>query len=700
MKKLAIIFVTLLISISLLLSTNSVFAAPLSSTDTFTKIYFYNADNTTMPDAAIIEAAAAPNFSLLAANQKIAASGVVGSTVAIAAAAAEIETYDNLYASVQGETNANAAYMAFAAKANDEGYPVIARLFVATAEAEAKHAADEWAILVGMGATERPVAAAPTVGATADNLQAAIAGETYETTVMYPGFLDTALAEGETAAAGIFRLAGRAEAIHAANFTDALANLDDPGYLSSTYGVVYRCPVCGEVVTDIPARCPTCGAGGSLFIAYYQTYIDLYAAVQGETNANAAYLAFAAKADEEGYPVIARLFVATAEAEAKHAADEWDILLGMGAVDKPIAAVPNVGATADNLQTAIAGETYETTVMYPGFLDTANEDGFADAARIFRMAGRAEAVHAANFTDALANLNDPGYLSSTYGVVYRCPVCGEVVNEIPVNCPICGAGGLSFIAYYQTYFNLYASVQGETNANAAYLAFAQAAKAEGYHEVSRLFVATAEAEAKHAADEWAILQRMGAVDKPVAAVPNVGTTAENLQAAIAGETYETTIMYPGFLDTANDDGLAEAARIFRLAGRAEAVHAANYTDVLANLGNAGYLAETYGVVYRCPVCGEVVTEIPTSCPICGANGSSFIAYAAPQINLAASVTKLNGNMNSLSITITETYADGTVNKITKAFMIANNSAGVYVIDGYKIYVDTKGNTQIRQLYII
>jgi rubrerythrin len=136
-----------------------------------------------------------------------------------------VDTYDNLYASVQGETNAAAAYRAFANKAEADGYPVIARLFRATADAEAKHADDEWAILVSMGATVRPVAATPTVGTTLENLQAAFDGETYEYIVMYPTFLATAQAEGMTEAARIIRFAMGAEQVHAGNFTDVRALL-------------------------------------------------------------------------------------------------------------------------------------------------------------------------------------------------------------------------------------------------------------------------------------------------------------------------------------------------------------------------------------------------------------------------------------------------------------------------------------------
>jgi len=252
---------------------------------------------------------------------------------------------------------------------------------------------------------------------------------------------------------------------------------------------------------------------------------------------------------------------------------------------------------------------------------------------------RAEEVHASNYADVLAKLTDEAYINSTYGVVYRCPVCGEVVKDRPSRCPICGTDGTLFVMYNETYFNLYASVQGETNANATYIAFAEKARAEGHLAVARLFLATADAEAKHAEEEWAILLAMGATMRPVAATPVVGTTAENLQAAFEGETYEYTVMYPGFVTTAGDEGMTSdpynARRIFNFAMRAEEVHAGNYADVLAKLTDAVYINSTYGVVYRCPVCGEVVTSRPGRCPICGTDGSAFVVYMfEPELNIS------------------------------------------------------------------
>ena len=620
--------------------------------------------------------------------------------MAIPAMAADT-TYDNLYASVQGETNASAAYRAFADKADEEGYPVIARLYRATADAEAKHANDEWEILADMGATVRPVADAPTVGTTAQNLQASIDGETYEYTIMYPGFVAKAEAEGMTAARRIFNFAMRAEEVHAGNFADVLAHLDDVGYINAKYGTVYRCPVCGEVVTNRPGRCPICGTDGSLFVMYNATYFNLYASVHGETSAAAAYRAFADKADAEGYPVIARLYRATADAEAKHAEDEWAVLVSMGATVRPVADAPVVGTTAQNLQASFDGETYEYTIMYPGFVAAAQAEGIADARRIFNFAMRAEEVHAGNYADVMANLADIGYLNATYGTVYRCPVCGEVVTGRPGRCPICGTDGSLFVMYNATYFNLYASVQGETNAAAAYRAFADKADAEGYPVIARLYRATADAEAKHADDEWAVLESMGATVRPVAEAPVVGTTAQNLKASFDGETYEYTIMYPGFVAAALEEEMANARRIFNFAMRAEEIHAGNYADVLANLKNVNYINEKYGAVYRCPVCGEVVTGRPGRCPICGTDGELFVGYVGlKSVTPSAFVTKLNGNKNDLTITVKELYYDGLVKSFTATISINNNAAGTYDVGGYKVYVDTKGNDQIRACYIV
>jgi len=390
------------------------------------------------------------------------------------------DTRDNLYASVQGEINTAAAYFAYANKAEQEGYPVIARLFRATADAEARHADDLWDFYVALGGSNtRPTAAPPVIGTTAQNLQTAIDGKTYVYTVMYPSFQAAAKKDAEdieglmewgcdmptapetnlSDAANFFNLAGQAERAHALSFKDVLDNFANTAYINARYGTLFRCVICGDVVTSQPANCSICNARGTDFFGYnqtstfYQTHLNLYASVQGETNAAAAYYAFADKAEEDGYSVIARLFKATADAEAKHADDLWDIYVALGGTEtRPTAAPPAIGTTAQNLQTAKDGETYEYTVMYPGFYATAIAEKFdADpynAARIFNLAKQAEEIHATNFKNVLDNLSNTSYLNDTYGTVYRCFICGEVVAALPAtSCPICNASKSTFVSY-------------------------------------------------------------------------------------------------------------------------------------------------------------------------------------------------------------------------------------------------------------
>jgi len=469
-----------------------------------------------------------------------------------------------------------------------------------------------------------------------------------------------------------------------------------------------------QVESAMTAVVGTVGAAGPVLTAVdpgvAATYDNLYAAVQGETNANAEYLAFAAQAKADGYPAVANLFIATAAAEQKHSDDEWAVLVTLGATDRPVAAAPTVGTTAENLQTAINGEYYEYTTMYPDFLATAQDEGVTAAARIFNFAQQAEQIHYNNYSDVLANLDNPTYLNATYKTVYRCPVCGAVFTPATLpssRCNICGTAISAFVVYnLATYDNLYTAVQGETNAVANYTAFAAKAQAEGYPTVARLFTATAAAEQTHADAEWAVLVSMGATDRPVADTPVVGTTAENLTAAIAGEDYEWTTMYPGFLATAQDEGVTAAARIFNLAQQAEHLHYNNYSDVLANLGNPAYLLQAYSTIYRCPVCGAIFTQatLPTSgrCSICGTSESAFIVYGPDIVSVTptAFVQKLSGNQNNLTVNVTVKNSDGLVTTTSTTLAIASNSAGTYTVGNYKVYVDTKGNDQIRACYIV
>jgi len=128
-----------------------------------------------------------------------------------------------------------------------------------------------------------------------------------------------------------------------------------------------------------------------------KTHDNLKEAFAGESQANRRYLYFAQKADVEGEPDIAALFRSVAEGETGHAFGHFDFLAEVG----DPATGEAVGATEDNLKSAIAGETYEYTQMYPGFAKTAREEGFEDIAEWLETLARAETSHAGRFTEGL-----------------------------------------------------------------------------------------------------------------------------------------------------------------------------------------------------------------------------------------------------------------------------------------------------------
>ena len=132
-----------------------------------------------------------------------------------------------------------------------------------------------------------------------------------------------------------------------------------------------------------------------------KTHDNLKAAFAGESQANRRYLYFAQKADVEGYPDVAALFRSVAEGETGHAFGHFDFLREVG---DPATGEP-VGPTADNLKSAIAGETYEYTEMYPGFARTARDEGFAEIGEWLETLARAEKSHAGRFTQGLENVS-------------------------------------------------------------------------------------------------------------------------------------------------------------------------------------------------------------------------------------------------------------------------------------------------------
>jgi rubrerythrin len=132
-----------------------------------------------------------------------------------------------------------------------------------------------------------------------------------------------------------------------------------------------------------------------------KTHENLKEAFAGESQANRRYLWFAQKADVEGYPDLAMLFRSVAEGETGHAHGHLDFLAEVG---DPATGEP-IGETEANLKSAIAGETYEYTEMYPGFARTARDEGFTSIAEWLETLARAEKSHAGRFGQGLANIS-------------------------------------------------------------------------------------------------------------------------------------------------------------------------------------------------------------------------------------------------------------------------------------------------------
>src|SRR5581483_3951314 len=133
-----------------------------------------------------------------------------------------------------------------------------------------------------------------------------------------------------------------------------------------------------------------------------KTEANLKEAFAGESQANRRYLYFAQKADVEGYPDVAALFRSVAEGETGHAFGHFDFLAEVG---DPVTGVA-VGPTTDNLKSAIEGETYEYTEMYPGFARTARDEGFDEVAEWLETLARAEKSHAGRFTQGLEQVGN------------------------------------------------------------------------------------------------------------------------------------------------------------------------------------------------------------------------------------------------------------------------------------------------------
>jgi rubrerythrin len=160
---------------------------------------------------------------------------------------------------------------------------------------------------------------------------------------------------------------------------------------------------------------------------------NLKAAFAGESQAHMRYLAFADKAEREGFPNVARLFRAVSFAEQAHATGHLRTLGG-------------VGGTAENLTTAIGGENYEVDEMYPAFIAVAELQGEKLALRSMNYALEAEKIHAAMYQEARQSVQAGQDVKM--GTIHICEVCGYTVEgDAPDRCPLCNAPKEKFRAF-------------------------------------------------------------------------------------------------------------------------------------------------------------------------------------------------------------------------------------------------------------
>jgi rubrerythrin len=183
-----------------------------------------------------------------------------------------------------------------------------------------------------------------------------------------------------------------------------------------------------ELATDKPERCPVCGAEAEKLAPHevpgikgMKTLKNLKAGFVAESQAHQRNLAFAIKADQEGYPQVARLFRAVAEAEGIHAFNHLRLLGG-------------VDSTQDNLEAAFERENLASEA-YPQFIREANEEDNKTVATIFGYSRDVEREHAKLYKKALEHM-----VSETETEYYVCSVCGYVSDGVlPDECPVCGA---------------------------------------------------------------------------------------------------------------------------------------------------------------------------------------------------------------------------------------------------------------------
>jgi len=181
----------------------------------------------------------------------------------------------------------------------------------------------------------------------------------------------------------------------------------------------------------------------------------------------------------------------------------------------------------------------------------------------------------------------------------------------------------------QTEKNILTAFAGESQARNRYTYYASKARKDGFVQISSIFTETADQEREHAKRLFKFLE--GGEIEIAAAFPAgvIGTTAENLKAAAAGEHYEQTEMYPGFAKVARDEGFSEIAAVFEAIAVAEKQHEKRYLELAENVENGTVFKKKDTVVWWCQNCGYLHegTEAPRVCPACSHSQDHFALLA-------------------------------------------------------------------------
>ena len=184
-----------------------------------------------------------------------------------------------------------------------------------------------------------------------------------------------------------------------------------------------------------------------------RTEKNLLAAFSGESQARTRYTFFASVAKKEGYEQISGIFQETSDNEKEHAQLFFKHLKG-GSVEITAAYPAGViGSTAENLMAAADGEKLEWGTLYPGFAEVAEEEGFKDVGRTFRMVAKVESYHERRYRKLLQNVEQGLVFKKESPIKWKCRNCGHVYegNEAPEKCPVCDHPKSFFEVWVENY---------------------------------------------------------------------------------------------------------------------------------------------------------------------------------------------------------------------------------------------------------